>query len=242
MRRIACLMGLVLMMGACAKHDPILPGERTAIFDSGAPVVLGLRIDELPRQAFSAPAVECPYSQDASNVIWRGGKKIFSGFPTSNSVKSAARPVCDGKYVYAGLTTGELVKINPASRGVVWIADIYRDSNMTGGSSILDIVAPVVVRGDAVYAGGLGDAFCRLDAARGTKKWCVGVGTAHPFVIVGDAIFMAATDGALYALRTSDGAIYWRSELKWTDAPVYDDGVITVDGQRFDAATGRAMK
>lgn len=242
MRKITVALCLMFGLAACAKHDPILPGERTAIFDTGAPVVLGLAVENLPAAANIVPDVECPYRQDSSNVVWHGDKKIFSGFPTNNSVKSTARPVCDGKYVYAGLTTGELVKINPKNRQIMWIADIYRGSNMTGGASVLDIVAPIVIDGGDVYVGGLGDAFCRINATGGTKKWCAHIATANAFVIAGDAIFVAGADGALYALRRTDGAIYWRAELKDTTAPEYADGVVTVGRQRFNAATGIEIK
>ena len=46
----------------------------------------------------------------------------------------------------------------------MWIADVYSASNMTGGASIVDIVAPIVPYNRAVYAGGLGDAFCKINA------------------------------------------------------------------------------
>lgn len=242
MRKSTLLLIALCVVAACAKHDPILPGTRTAIFDAATPVVLNQDISDLPDAALEITAAQCPYSQDSSNVIWYGDKKIFSGFPTSNSVKSNARPVCDGGYVYAGLTTGELVKINPKNRQIMWIADIYRDSNITGGATTLDIVAPIVVAGGAVYVGGLGDAFCKINAATGAKKWCTSVGTAHPFVIAGDAIFVAGADKALYALRESDGAIYWRTEIKSADAPSYAKKVIRVAGTKYNATDGKKLR
>lgn len=234
---LLCLIGLA----ACSKHDPILPGTRTAIFDAGDTAVLNIEIENLPAAANVIDVVDCPYVQDSTNVIWDGDKRIFSGFPTSNSVKNTATPVCAGGFVYAGLTTGELVKVNPKTRRIAWIADIYRDSNLTGGSSIFDIVAPVTVDGNTVYATGLGDAFCRINAQTGAKKWCANVGTALPYVIVGDAIFAVATDGRLYAIRATDGAIYWRAELKKTAAPTYADGVITVGREKFNAKNGKKI-
>lgn len=233
-------VGTLVALGACSKHDPILPGTRSAIFATNAPVVLNQSITDLPETTVAGDAdANCPYTQDASNVIKNGDRKIFSGFPTPNSVHSNMRPVCSGKYVYAGLTTGEVVKVDTKTRNIVWIADVFRPSNMTGGASVVDIVAPIMLHNGTVYAGGLGDAFCAINARSGVKKWCTYIGTAHPFVITNAAAFVVGTDNNLYAVRMRDGAIYWRAAVNAQSAPIYGDGTITVGRQKFDAATGQ---
>lgn len=233
-------VGTLVALGACSKHDPILPGTRSAIFATNAPVVLNQSITDLPTTTVAGDAdANCPYTQDASNVIKNGDRKIFSGFPTPNSVHSNMRPVCSGKYVYAGLTTGEVVKVDTKTRNIVWIADVFRPSNMTGGASVIDIVAPIMLHNGTVYAGGLGDAFCAINATSGVKKWCTYIGTAHPFVITDTAAFVVGTDNNLYAVRMRDGAIYWRAAVNTQSAPTYGDGTVTVGRQKFDAATGQ---
>lgn len=233
-------VGTLAVLGACSKHDPILPGTRSAIFATSAPVVLNQSITDLPATTVAGDAdANCPYTQDASNVIKNGDRKIFSGFPTPNSVHSNMRPVCSGKYVYAGLTTGEVVKVDTKTRNIVWIADVFRPSNMTGGASVVDIVAPIMLHNGTVYAGGLGDAFCAINATSGVKKWCTYIGTAHPFVITDAAAFVVGTDNNLYAVRMRDGAIYWRAAVNTQSAPTYGDGTVTVGRQEFDAATGQ---
>ncbi len=241
MRRIAALAGIMMIVMGCEKHDPILPGTRTAIFDTGDVTVLNETISDLPENIATREITPCPYTRDASNVIWDGERKIFSGFPTDNSVHSELAPVCDGKYVYAGLTTGELVKVNPKTRKIIWIADIYRPSNMTGGASMVDIVTPIVLDGAFVYVGGLGDAFCKINAAGGTKKWCANIGVATPFIVTDAVSFVVATDGYLYAIRNSDGAAYWRTEIEHQDMPIYQNGKIIVGRQKINAATGEII-
>ena len=233
-------VGTLVALGACSKHYPILPGTRSAIFATNAPLVLNQSITDLPATTVAGDAdANCPYTQDASNVIKNGDRKIFSGFPTPNSVHSNMRPVCSGKYVYAGLTTGEVVKVDTKTRNIVWIADVFRPSNMTGGASVVDIVAPIMLHNGTVYAGGLGDAFCAINATSGVKKWCTYIGTAHPFVITNAAAFVVGTDNNLYAVRMRDGAIYWRAAVNAQSAPIYGDGTVTVGRQKFDAATGQ---
>lgn len=240
MRKNAIFFGLICAaaLGACSKHDPILPGTRTSIFNTTTVKTTDEKIASLPDTAFEMDKIDCPYRQDSSNTIWDGDRKVFSGFPTSNSVKNDAKPVCSGKYVYAGLTTGELIKINTSNRQIVWIADIYRPSNMTGGASVVDIVSPIVIRGANIYVGGLGDAFCKINATTGTKKWCVDLGTAEPFIIAGDVIFVIGTDNKLYAIRDNDGATYWMTNVTKQSVPKYANGIIIVDREKFDALTG----
>ena len=241
MRKFAFAVSCLVLVTACSKHDPILPGDRSAIFDTARANVLNTQIENLPDNISVSDVVACPYRQDSSNIIWDGERKIFSGFSTPNSVQSNQRPVCDEKYVYAGLTTGELVKINPKTRVIAWIADVYRPSNLTGGASIVDIVAPIVVRDGAVYAGGLGDAFCKINATSGNKKWCVNIGVGVPFIVTDNASFVVSTDGNLYAIRNSDGAAYWRVAVKKQVAPTYSNGIITVGREQFDAHNGKII-
>lgn len=234
------LTGMMAVLCGCAKHDPILPGVRNSIFATSAPVALNQTIADLPATAVTSDAdAVCPYTQDASNVIKNGDRKIFSGFPTPNSVRSDMKPICSGKYVYAGLTTGEVIKVDTKTRNIAWIADVFRPSNMTGGASVIDIVAPIMLHNGTVYAGGLGDAFCAINATSGVKKWCAYIGTAHPFIITDAAAFVVGTDDNLYAVRMRDGAIYWRAAVNAQSAPTYGDGTVTVGRQKFDAATGQ---
>lgn len=231
-----------MAIGACAKHDPILPGTRTAIFDAADITVLNQPTPDLPANTSAHEPQNCPYTQDSSNVIRDGDRKIFSGFSTKNSVRSNRVPVCSGKYVYAGLTTGEVIKVNPTTREIAWISDVYRPSNVTGGAWILDIVAPIVIDSGNVYAGGLGDAFCKINDKTGAKKWCTDIAVATPFIIVGDVAYVVATDANLYAINTRDGAAYWRTSIGAQEAPKYADGIITVGPRRINAQTGELIK
>ena len=185
MRKFAAICMCLLFVAGCAEHDPILPGERTPVFGNSDINMLNTTVTNLPDTYVADSAVDCPYRQDASNVIWDGQRKVFSGFPTNNSVQSNQQPICAHGYVYAGLTTGEVVKVAPNSRKIMWIADVFRRSNMTGGAAIVDIVAPLVMHDGALYVGGLGDAFCRINPISGDKKWCVNIGVAVPFIVIG---------------------------------------------------------
>lgn len=242
MRKIGAFCCCMLLVAGCAEHDPILPGVRTPVFNTNNINILNTDIKNLPDNIASIDNTDCPYTQDSSNVIKKGNQKIFSGFPTNNSVQSNQSPICANGYVYAGLTTGEVVKIAPNSRRVMWIADVFRRSNMTGGAAIVDIIAPLVVHNGALYVGGLGDALCRINMISGEKKWCVDIGVAVPFIVTDNVAFVVGTDNYLYAIRTSDGAAYWRNQIKKQVAPIYENKIITVGDIKINAENGEIIE
>ncbi len=243
MRKYALLFFFVLIVASCDKHDPIVPVVRTAIFDGGSgQSILNTDVPDLPDTAPTRQESDCHYTIDSTNTIRDGVRKIFVGFPAPNSVDIETHPLCDSGYVYAGLNTGNVVKIAPSSRKIIWMADVYSESNMTGGAATVDIVAPLVIDGGWIYAGGMADAFCKININTGTKKWCAQIGTRLPFIVLKNVAYVVGLDNALYAVRTSDGNIYWRSDVKKQSAPEYDNKVITVKKQKFDAETGTEIK
>lgn len=244
MRKTPFLLCAFIALGvsACDKHDPILPGERSAIFEGSQIKMIDQPVPNLPTELAENPAVECPYKLDSSNTIWNGEKRIFSGFATNNSVAVEKPVLCRGEFVYAGLSTGELVKVNTRNRQIVWIADIFRQSNMTGGASVLDIIAPIQTSGNYVYAAGMGGAFCKIADKDGNKMWCLDINVEKPFIIANDTAFVLDTDKQLYAIRLSDGSVYWKNSVKKSGTPKYKSKTIIIRAEKFDAENGKLIK
>ena len=242
MRNFVIAAICALTLAACDKHDPILPGVRTPIFGGASVEVQNRVITDVPETVVVTDNVDCKYTQDSENIIWDGSRKIFSGFATPNSVSCNQQPVCSGSYLYAGLTTGELIKIKPSNRQIVWIADIYRASNLTGGASMVDIVAPLVVYKNSVFAGGLGNAFCKINANSGAKQWCLGISVPVAFTIAGDYAFVVSSDNNLYAVSVNNGDVFWRTQIDKQVAPRYEKGIIFVGKQQINAENGKKLK
>mgnify|MGYP002624303957 CR=1 FL=1 len=244
MRKYAFMILCLALVSACDKHDPILPGVRTEIFNTSNMKVLNTPVENLPDAAQTRAAADCKYTIDSTNTIRDdSGRKIFVGFPSPNSVDIETKPLCDGGHVYAGLNTGNVVKLAPKNRNIVWMTDVFAESNMTGGATTVDIVAPLVVDNGYVYAGGMGDAFCKINASTGNKKWCVTIGTRFPFIVLQNVAYVMGMDDVLYAVRTSDGAIYWHTDaIKKPLAPTYENQIIHVGKKLFNAATGDEIK
>jgi outer membrane protein assembly factor BamB len=240
-KKIPILVGTLLVMTACNRHDPILPGVRDNIFNTDSVNVLNVPVPNTPDNITQMEYQDCPYTQKSDNTIWNGDRKIFSGFATNNYVSGTRNPICNDSYVYAGLSTGEFIKLNPTNRQIMWITDVYRQSNMTGGASVLDIVAPAQIYKNYVYVGGLGGAFCKISDKTGNTTWCTDVSTEHPFIITGETIYLVDTYNNLVALRMRDGAMYWRKAVKKSYTPEYKDRTVIVGSEKFDAETGEKI-
>ena len=243
MKKIWGFLLCVLSMSACSEHDPILPGIRTDIFDSNDVNVVNTDVPELSGDVKNIYGnQECEYRQDTTNTIFLGDKKIYTGFSTDNFVKSNQSPICVENFIYTGLSTGEVIKINTRNKRVVWVADVYRENNLTGGAAVVDIVAHVGVDGKYVYAGGLGDAFCKLNANNGNKVWCVNISVPNDFIIVDNFAFVVGTDNNLYAINTDNGNVYWKSAIKKQSVPRYDGKYIIIGKQKIDYKNGKLVK
>ena len=243
MKKIYLFLFVALAFVGCSKHDPILPGVRHDIFDSNDIVVENKEVPDLSGNVKNISGDEkCDYRQDSSNTVWDGDKKLFSGFSGDTFVKSSQSPICDGQYIYTGLSTGEVIKINKNNGKLIWMADVFRASNMMGGASVVDIVAHVGLDGKYVYAGGLGDAFCKLNANSGHKIWCLEISVPTDFIMVDDFAFVVGGDSSLYAIDTKAGSVYWKTEIEKQKKPIFEDGLIRVGKQKINYKDGSIKK
>ena len=201
---ITCATLCILI--ACSKTDPTLPGDRIPVFDTGAPTVLDREPDDWGRDI---EPQKCDFTIDGGNRIWKGRARIFAGLPTESEINAPKRVACNGKFVYAGLSTGELVKVDSATRNLEWTADIFAAHAPTGGSHFLDIIAAPVLNGGFAYAGGLGGAFCKIRDSDGAKIWCLPIGVVEITRSTTKFNVLISTENELIAVST-DGKVYWK--------------------------------
>ena len=236
-------MTVCLVIIGCSKHDPILPGERYDIFGKSDIDIVDKDIPQLSDASKNIYGdTDCDYKQDDKNVIWSGDKKIFRGIATDNYVKNNQRPICVGNFLYTGLSTGEVIKLNTKNNQIVWGADVYKETNLTGGSGVVDIVARIGADKNFIYAGGLGDAFCKLKSINGDKVWCVNISVPVDFILVDDFAFVVGADNNLYAISTSDGSVYWKTKVKKQVSPQYDGTNIIVGREKINYSNGEIVK
>ena len=239
MKKISLFLLVALAFVGCSKHDPILPGTRYDIFESGDIKIENTELPDLSSTTKNISGDEnCDYTQDSSNSILKGDKKIFSGFTIGSFVKSNQSPICAGNFIYTGFSSGEVVKINKNNGNLIWSTDVFKESSLIGGTSVVDIIAHVGVDKNFVYAGGLGDAFCKINAGNGNKVWCLDISVPVDFIMVDDFLFVVGADNHLYAINSKDGKVYWKTEIKKQVKPIYNGEFIKVGRYKINYKNG----
>ncbi len=243
LKKIIAFLLCIIVLYACSKRDPVLPGERFDIFGNTEirPVDKSLpQLSDTAKNIYGNSV--CNYTQNDKNVIFMGDKKVFKGIATDNFVKNNQKPICVDDFIYTGLSTGEIVKINARNNKLVWATDVFKETNLTGGSGVVDIVARVGFDKNFVYAGGLGDAFCKLKSFDGNKIWCLNISVPVDFILVDNFAFVVGADNNLYAINVLDGSVYWKTEIKKQMVPQYDGQYIIIGKEKINYSNGEIVK
>ncbi|MDR0967459.1 MAG: PQQ-like beta-propeller repeat protein [Rickettsiales bacterium] len=249
MKKIISVLLVMIAVSACSSSDPILPGARTPVFDSvGVETIGDIPMSEFANAKIITPEITDKFVQTLDNEVFEKkdgnpDRKIFAGFATNEKIDTPRYPVFYKNFVYAALTTGEVAKINPRNRQILWIADVYKNSNMLGGSRLVDITAMPIANNNLLFVGGLGGEFCALNIQNGNKKWCANLSTDKNFVLLNDIVFVNSVDKILYALNAKNGKIYWTANTKKSATPkvINDNGnyFVMVDDEKFNAINGK---
>ncbi|MDR2685430.1 MAG: PQQ-like beta-propeller repeat protein [Rickettsiales bacterium] len=242
MKKYLILILCIVVMG-CDKKDPILPGVRIPIFDSGIKVseskasvkeLIGKSDVPAAGVVRASTLIASLIHMSEDNIITRDFDKhiIFSGFPTATKTGPAIQPVIAGDYLYAGLSTGEILKIHTASGHVVWSIDLSSRTILTGGSPVADVSA-LRVLGNFVYASTYGGIIAKISAEDGRVIWAAPFGTKRPIFVLGNLVAVVALDGRVVALDGRTGGLV----REWNLDEVGDaEDVILVRGK--DGALG----
>jgi len=207
--KIFSILAALSALAACGgSKDPVLPGDRAPIFKSGDLKVL----DKDPGDLGAALESEkCDYRIDGANMIWSGGERIFAGLPTESEIAVNKDVICRRNFIYAGLSTGELVKVNAKTRRMEWAADIFAARLPTGGYPFMDIIAAPIYNKGFVYAGGLGGAFCKVRDSDGKKIWCIPISVQSTICATEKFNVIRSASGETFVIDTG-GRIYGGAE------------------------------
>jgi hypothetical protein len=203
--QVRVVLTICVLLISCASHDPVLPGERMPVFAQSAITTENSVPLDIGRPLTSADCTNI--SVNSKNEIWRGSVRLFAGLPTESEMRMPRKAVCRKNFVYAGLSTGELVKVNVASGDIKWTADIFAERSPTGGSPFLNIAAAPILRKGFVYAGGLGGAFCKIRDQDGKKIWCLPMAVRSVLRSTEMFDIVLTTEDRTYAVST-DGKVY----------------------------------
>ncbi len=143
------------------------------------------------------------------------GKRLWSyqSSSTETLVLGLPAPAYVDGIVIAGFGSGELAALRAASGTVAWSDSL---AAARGRTSLVDLSAvrglPMVKDG-RVYAASLGGQLLADDLRSGRRLWELEVASSQTPWIAGDWLFVVSTDAQVAAIRRSDGAIAWVTQL-----------------------------
>jgi len=154
---------------------------------------------------------EWMYGFDArtGNQVWR--------IPTDGVVFGA--PAVAGGHVAFGTDKGTIYAVDVADGTIAW------RRTLDGG-----IVAPATFAGERVlFSTDHGKTFA-VSMHDGETLWSAEVGTLQPMAVANDVVVIAATDGGVHALGTTDGSPRWLYPTgeRSIGAPTTVDGAVVV--------------
>ena len=218
------LLGLAgaLVLSACTKEDPILPGQREGIrdvlvdpADIPAPAIAEdtSRPLDLPAarsnanwlQSISSPATRADHPALSSSPSLAWSVSIGAGDGRKNRI-TADPVVADGR-IY---TLDAQARVTAVSTGgkILWSQDLVpqNDSNTDASGGGL-----AYSNGTLFVSSGFG-LMTALDGATGAEIWQQNLratGSGSP-TVSGDLVYLVAGDEIAWALETSNGRIRWQ--------------------------------
>jgi outer membrane protein assembly factor BamB len=148
------------------------------------------------------------YSADSGSMLWER-----SGLPVTTMVHGAPSPAFSGdKLVVAGYG-GDISVLEVGSGKVIWTDTLAAFNPRTPLQALGDITAHPVHDGGLIFVVSQAGQIAAYNAQSGLLLWDHPIGGISMPWVSGKTVFMVTSNGRLYALRRSDGAIRWVVEL-----------------------------
>jgi outer membrane protein assembly factor BamB len=161
-----------------------------------------------------------------------GKRKWFFQRPTpALSLRVAARPLIDGKYVFAGFPGGKLIAVSTSNGAAAWDGTVALPKGATELDRVADVTSAPVISGRSVCAVAFQGRVACFDLGNGNIVWARDMSSAAGLDI--DSRFLYVTDdkGAVHALDMASGASIWKQDklsLRKLTAPVARRGYLAV--------------
>jgi outer membrane protein assembly factor BamB len=146
---------------------------------------------------------------DSGRILWS-----FEAPAASATFIGGASPAAAAGAVVAAMSTGEIFALSAVSGRIVWqdtlnvIRGIGLSQAIPAGRAL-----PVIDDGQ-VIAVGAGGFTTSINFVTGQRIWDAELGSSETPAVVGDFVFMISDPDRLVALRRTDGAIVWVTNLR----------------------------
>ena len=141
-------------------------------------------------------------------LVWQ-----TSGLPADTVVLGSGSPaVHKGTAIVAGIG-GEVSANEVADGRLIWADSLATLAPRTPLEELGDILANPVHDGDAVYVVSQSGILGAFDSLTGIQLWEQPISSVQMPWVAGESLFVLTTSSHLVALRKSDGAVRWHTDL-----------------------------
>jgi len=178
-------------------------------------------------------------------VIVRSGDNRLSAYNTADgtrkwffqrpmpalSLRVSARPLIDGKYVFAGFPGGKLIAVSTSNGAVAWEGTVALPKGATELDRVADITSAPVISGRSVCAVAFQGRVACFDLGNGNLVWARDMSSAVGLDIDSRFLYVSDDKGAVHALDMASGASIWKQDklsLRRLTAPVARRGYVAV--------------
>lgn len=161
-----------------------------------------------------------------------GKRKWFFQRPTpALSLRVSARPLVDGKYVFAGFPGGKLIAVSTSNGAAAWDGTVALPKGATELDRVADITSEPVISGRSVCAVAFQGRVACFDLGNGNLVWARDMSSAAGLDIDSRFLYVSDDKGAVHALDMASGASIWKQDklsLRRLTAPVARRGYVAV--------------
>lgn len=161
-----------------------------------------------------------------------GKRKWFFQRPTpALSLRVSARPLVDGKYVFAGFPGGKLIAVTTSNGAAAWDGTVALPKGATELDRVADITSAPVISGRSICAVAFQGRVACFDLGNGNLVWARDVSSAAGLDIDSRFLYVSDDKGAVHALDMASGASIWKQDklsLRRLTAPVARRGYVAV--------------
>ncbi|RJO66077.1 MAG: hypothetical protein C4523_13415 [Myxococcales bacterium] len=128
---------------------------------------------------------------------------------TTMIIRRHARPVVDGDHLYQGFTNGTMCALDRLSGNVAWCRSLTEK-----GGRFEDVNATPAIANGFLYTASFDNGVYCLNADSGVVVWRQDIKSASAPLLIGDTLFVTASEDGLYGLDVETGAIAAHFEIQ----------------------------
>ena len=128
------------------------------------------------------------------------------------ALRSSARTLIEGKYVFAGFPGGKLIAVSTANGAALWEGTVALPKGATELDRVADITSAPVISGRTICAVAFQGRVACFDLGNGNLLWARDMSSSVGLAMDSRNLYVTDDDGSVHALSLASGASVWKQD------------------------------